>query len=238
MQKLPTLVVSTLFALGLSTTAQASLITLTNPALESDRQTGTISYAGSSSNSYAGELRFDYTGDGSYGFDFGTLNSFCIEPNINVRAPAVYEVHFGMHGFSNPQQTLIAGLYDNYFQLARDTSNTAAFQLVLWEIVTDGDELDFTSGVFQASGSFGGRRTIATTWLDELSAWYASLDTSTPYRSGTYEFFTMTSALSQNQLMVREAQKVPEPGVLALLGIGLLAGVVGRVRGSRRRTAS
>lgn len=213
--------------------AQAAPITLDYLGLTGSKS-GAITLSGSNRSVNAGTINFEYWGGGYPGFAAGLLDAFCIEPATTLRtAPTAYQINAGLGGFGTAQQSLIAGLYD--FHYAPAVSNAAAFQLVLWEIVTDGGSgpLALNTGGFAVASGFGTALQTARTWIDELNGWFAGLDDplASPYRSGRYEFFALTSPNSQNELTVRSLP-VPEPGVLALLGIGAVAGSLARRRRS------
>lgn len=227
--KLRPLLLCCALAAAFSPAAQAGVISLDSYQLASSKQSGSFTYNGSTQSTWAGEISFNYSQGSSYGFGAGVLDAFCIEPSQTLSTPAVYVIESGLSLFGSAQQSLIAGLYDNFYARAVSNAQTAAFQLVLWEIVADGTGvLNLGNGSFRTSHAFGGQRSIASDWLGELNTWYAGL--TSPYQSNSYEFFTLRSAASQNQLSVRERQQVSEPGILALLGIGLVAGGLARRR--------
>ena len=169
-------------------------------------------------------------GDTSYASDL--LNSFCIEPKTSlIGGDTLFSGGSLADRFGQPQQNLISRLYDLHYDTVSSVSNAAtAFQLVLWEIVSDGASLSLGSGSFRTTSSFGGALTTAASWLTELAAWNTQLGNQT-YTSTQYDFLALSAGNSQDQLSVtRRAQDVPEPGVLALLGIGAIAALAHRRR--------
>jgi len=119
-------------------------------------------------------------------------------------------------------------VYSNGAQLTTGTSNdyAAAFQLALWEIVTDynpsvtGGNLSLTAGSFTAKKTDGsalatGVTSVASTLFSKIGAAPESPITLLGLRSGT----------AQDQVI-----PVPAPGAATLAGLGLLA-IAGRRRG-------
>jgi len=182
----------------------------------------------------AGMISFKQKAPGASAYDNDLLNSFCIEPKTSLlRGDTLFSTGSLADRFGQPQQNLISRLYDLHYDTVGSVAGAApAFQLALWEIVTDGASLSLSSGNFLTTSSFGGALTMATTWLTELATWNTQLG-SQPYNSTMYDFVALSAGNSQDQLTVtRRAQDVPEPGVLALLGIGAVAAL------ARRRSAT
>jgi hypothetical protein len=183
----------------------------------------------------AGMISFMQKAPGETDYASDLLNSFCIEPKTSlVRGDTLFSTGTLANYFGQPQQNLISRLYDLHYDTVSSVAGAAsAFQLVLWEIVSDGADLSLSAGNFFTTSGFGTAATVAATWLTELAAWSTQLGTQ-PYISQQYDFVALSAGNSQDQLSVtRRAQNVPEPGVLALLGIGAIAALAHR----RRTTA-
>lgn len=125
---------------------------------------------------------------------------------------------------------LIEALYNKAFGSidASNATDTAAFQLALWEIIVDGgSSLNLSSGSFQVT-SWGGDSSLqseATTLLSGLSATTQSAYSFTVYHSDNEQDFLV--ATSQGTITT----PVPEPSNAALL----LAGLGGMGLYARRR---
>jgi hypothetical protein len=97
------------------------------------------------------------------------------------------------------------------------TSNSAAFQLAIWEILYDPTSLNVSTGLFQAAGDAGA--------ITQANTWLAGLATTT-----AHDTVILLSSLEnpQTQNFVTDSQipprlLVPEPASLPLLGLGLVA---------------
>ncbi|MBR0568020.1 PEP-CTERM sorting domain-containing protein [Azoarcus sp. L1K30] len=215
--------------------AHADLI-LNFQGLVSGAKTGTISVFnnGTYKNSgvSAGMLTFKQKAPGETSYASGLLGSFCIEPKTALLSGDTLFSSGALAGrFDQPQQNLIARLYDLHYEAVTTLTDAAsAFQLALWEIVTDGANLSLSSGKFLTTSAFGTATALATTWINDLAIWNTQLGNQA-YTSSLYDFVALSAGNSQDQLTVtRRAQSVPEPGVLALLVIGMAAGFAGRRR--------
>jgi PEP-CTERM motif len=110
-----------------------------------------------------------------------------------------------------------------------DSSNTnsAAFQLAVWEIVNEtGTSYGLNNGFFQASGTGAGE---AQTWLSTLNATPVSA-----YNVSIWSVNSMVSGWGHAQDVAVFAP-VPEPETYAMLlaGLGVLSGVVRRRKFNR-----
>lgn len=210
------------FASGLlilaSVSAQAASITLKYENNLSG-PSGTVSPLGST-GVYAGEFNFSTSGNTSGIAQWDSeLNAFCVELDEALSTSATtYNVTsyidpdaYGIHG------TLVDRLFSTYYEESQgDAYKSAAFQLILWEMITEypdtADSLD--SGNFYSS-SFGGARGIANDWLSNVIS-------GTNVSTGKYDYHLLTADGSQNLLTVTTAS-VPEPASIVLMLTGLFA---------------
>ncbi len=201
-----------------SVSAQAASITLkyennlTGPS-------GTVSPLGSK-QIYAGEFNFSTSANSTGIAQWDSeLNAFCVELDENLKTSATtYNVTsyidpnaFGIHG------TLVDRLFSTYYEESQtDKYKSAAFQLILWEMITEYPNTagSLNNGSFTSSW-FGGAKNTANTWL-------ANITSGTNVMTGKYDYHLLTADGSQDLLTVTKAS-VPEPASILLMLTGLFA---------------
>ena len=124
--------------------------------------------------------------------------------------------------------------YANEEQFSSETSNAfaAAFQLSVWEIVSDYDStlgresLDIDSGWFQASG--WRNASLGSDVLGYMGDLFDAVGTDIAYGGSVLAF---QSEFAQDQLRSVPGRAIPTPGSTASLALGLLVTVGRRRRG-------
>ena len=117
-------------------------------------------------------------------------------------------------------------LYTQHFAEANTPTLSAAFQLAVWEIVTESSTvttyagLGLGTGTFRATSGDGTARTTADNWLHALGTG----------GSGLYSLTALVGPNNQDQMM---ATPVPEPETYMMLLAGL--GLMGFVARRRQR---
>ncbi|WP_157960473.1 PEP-CTERM sorting domain-containing protein [Marinimicrobium alkaliphilum] len=205
--------VLTLAALLALSTQAATIELKYNQNLGSSTPSGHITGAG---NVYAGEFEFEILNKSPSLIQWDDeLNAFCIQTSTTLKNSATYNVVDGLGAFTGTYRGMqLDRLFSEYYTSSKESAvNSAAMQLAIWEIVNESPDNPPTlsSGNF-TSGNFSGARGLANNWLASLN------ETS---KSGLYDFYTLTSSKSQDLITV--TARVPEPSILLMFGLGLLA---------------
>jgi hypothetical protein len=126
-----------------------------------------------------------------------------------------------------PNKTAGNFLGGSNFGAFASATQSAAMQLAIWEIWYDND-LALATGNFQATGGDSATRTQAQTYLNGVAA--------APHNNGNWTLYRFENQDAQDYLSATYTRtsrenKVPLPGTLALLGIGLAGLGVARRQG-------
>jgi len=176
-----------------------------------------------------GPLNFNVISSTDPRFD-GSFSSFCaaLTESVSPGQVAQYNVvtpgTLSSVGGSATKVGLLQDLFDKFYDKTDTATGAAAFQVALWEVITDGDgTLSLTEGTFTAKD--GDSIPVASGWLASL--------TSTPAGPKQFDVLGLYSKTSQDQLIGIPTNPIPAPPALVL---GLVAmGIIGL---RRRMTAS
>ncbi len=203
-------------------------------------QTVTMTLNGNSTNVFAGQLKHNLSNaQGGYGWINGDHLTYCTDLTQYVTSSTkTYTIENieNMPGNSPMGVTkadAIRGLFAaaNGAQAAANASAdyATAFQLAVWEIVTDGAGASITASSF-TSGNFKAKKTNGNALSGNVVSIAANLYSSAVLfvqaHSSTDQIIGVASNSYQDQLI-----QVPTPGAAALAGIGGLL-----IAGRRRRS--
>lgn len=201
-------------AIGIAITSANAMTTMTYDAsVPTLFETINVMFDGQVRDIYAGQL----------GVRFNTGSSgvlFCADPFVTLRTDAV-DVN-RLSASSINQGGRLSWMYDSYASTITQGWQAAAFQLAVWDIVSDSGD------------GFGNGRIQATTATPSgvLSTAISLVTSSQGKSSNSGSFYQpIVGAQFSQTLFSASFQPVPEPGSYALIGAGL--SVLGLMR--RRR---
>lgn len=221
----------TLAALVATTSASATAVTAANADINL-RITGfAYGYAAvdtTANTGYigAGELRGEQIGSSGAATSFLT---YCtdIYQAFTWNATERYTLvdNGTTQGFTLRQADLLGKLYTLAGQAVDTVDESAAFQLAVWEIVTETDaSLGITSGNFRLErGATRAQRTLTDTWLAAVSDVNAarSFNAQRLFNPSTQDFVVFTEIPVPRLRTTAAILTVPEPSSYALTGLAL-----------------
>lgn len=152
--------------------------------------------------------------------------AFCVDLVQNLNLPGTYERKDDL--FTGPVRQNIDALLSNAFlstpSLVTNSQSAAAFQIALWEIISD-TTYDLSTGNFRMTNNPSGRA-LANTWLANVAngTWMPT--------GATFTFLHSDKLQDVLAIGIGGPTPVPLPATLWLMG----AGVAG-LAAMRRRTA-
>lgn len=198
-----------------------------------------ITHAGGTSNVFSGQLRHTLTNGTGLGATLhGDWVTFCADLNQRVTSSTrTYDVvnvaqlpDWGAMGVARANAIRDMYAFANGSQLLSTASNNlaAAFQLAVWEVVTDYNPVVGTASLSLATGAFRATKTdgsaFSSTLMSHVNSFFGSIGVA-PAGGGGVNILGLRSGTAQDQIV-----PIPAPGVFALTSLGCVC-----LAGRRRR---
>ncbi|NOT69114.1 MAG: PEP-CTERM sorting domain-containing protein [Methylophilaceae bacterium] len=201
-------------AIGLTLASGAQATTITMSSFQnSPAQIATINGGGHSGAVYAGGFNAMLDGTEAFiAYCVDTAQSFNWGQVFSVTAVAANDK------FGASKALAMGQLYTQHFGSISNATESAAFQVALWEIVNEASSnaLSLTTGDFKVTPWNAAVTGLASNWLNSLGG-----------AGDAYDLTVLTNSSYQDQLMatlsVNPLSTVPEPQTLALVLVGFIA---------------
>lgn len=149
---------------------------------------------------------------------FGDFMAFCVELTQSMKNKQSYYLWDNSY-YGATVDAAVEKLFNFAFGDVTNATKGAAFQVALWEIISD-NNYDLSAGQFKVTGTSASVLSTAQYYLDNLAS----------ATTGAYKMIYMDSETSQDLVTVAPVP-VPAAGGMLLLGLGGLAA-------ARRRKAA
>lgn len=145
--------------------------------------------------------------------------AFCMSPMAWLRLPLDYTTG---NDLGRTALTRLSALANGAWDQITNSKTAGAFQLAVWEIVSEAGGLDLGTGNFVLTRtSSNAAKNLAQGWLDQVE--------SGGFRPNPYTITTLKADNTQH-LMTNDPSPVPLPAGLGLLGLGLAALAAAKAR--------
>lgn len=184
---------------------------------------------GTSQSASAGLFVLDYQHvPAAVGTSWQQFLSFCLEPDVSLYASSyVFDNPYTVKSMAGAGYSAVSDaiseLWGRYFSGITSNTTAAAFQVALWELAYGTSDKNLSTGDFKLSDPNSGVGTQAQSWLKSLNGMG-------PKAEGLVVLVDKENSYERQDL-ITQGHVVPEPGLLALLGVGLAGVAV-----TRRRT--
>lgn len=183
---------------------------------------------------YAGEFKGTVSGPGLSGYSNisgnGSFLTYCLDlgNSFNWNTNYLYDsVITATNRFGAFKADELGRFYTAYSGLVNNAATSSAFQLGLWEIITENthNSLSLSNGAFKAV-SYGGNTATDNAIINQANNWLSHLGNVGPSH---YKISVLYDAQQQDFLL---AAPIPEPETWTMLlaGLGLMGGVARRRR--------
>ena len=169
----------------------------------------------------------EFTGQTTSNGQTSSFLTYCIDiyQGFSMGVSSSYELVATntAYGLSSRQEDLLGKLYTLAGRDVDTTNESAAFQLAVWEIVTEtSPSLNVLAGSFYLErGATTTQRTLANDWLVAASSQGAAKDFSaTRLYNATVQDFVVFAPVPR-PLTPNGGNLIPEPGSYALVGLAL-----------------